>query len=59
VPRETCCFCKKELLDNKRYFTLTLREKGTYGKELSLKFCNFKCLKAVIDDPAIIVTEIL
>jgi len=54
-----CCYCHKPIQDNKRYFVLILRQKGTYGNELRLNFCSFKCLEHVINNPAVIITEIL
>jgi len=55
----TCCLCKKEIMNYRKYFVLFIKEKKTNETTLKLRFDSYKCLKQVINEPGIIIMELL
>jgi hypothetical protein len=56
----TCSKCKEPISLNSKFFLLSIKERGNISsKGLELKLCSFKCLEAIVQNPSIIIVELL
>ena len=64
MAKQTCSLCKKDIDD--KYFYLSIRRReysGGYSQgykdALRLRLCSWDCLVKIIEDPKIIIVELL
>jgi len=55
-----CSKCKEPISMDTKFFLLSIKTRGDISsKGLDLKLCSFKCLEDVVNNPSIIITELL
>jgi len=54
-----CSLCKEPIESKGKYFYLSIKYRGDYKESMKLKLCSFKCLKHIVENPAVIIVELL